>query len=841
MSEEASDIVRRRGVDAPQIAFWSAVAVGVLAAGMAIAGGPEVGRAGGVLLILMVAAGMVLFWFMSRGVGARVGAFPERGAIETAIVQSSRFDLMMLDALEEAALVTDGELSPIAANAAYITLAETAGVLGDSDRPPAMSRLFGADPALSAPMFRLARAAGARQRRREILPPTTLARGAQSAAFEAHVGPMPGGRVLWRLRELNAASPAQGEAQAELFLDDSPIGFFAARPDGGVVYMNRALRAVLGVGDDPARLRVRDFIKDDHQRLLRRDRRGFRPTQAPIMLRARDGVETPATALTFWTSDEDADAQARTLIFFTEAEAPGATAEPPRAPPRAVGAADLAFEYAPFGAALLDGPDPAVAAILDANPALMDMTGGRAAPGASFAELFDASEGPAALAERLRADQSPLHLEIAGNPPLAVHVQLARGADGSSLAYVINVSEQRGLEQRLAQAEKMKEIGMLAGGVAHDFNNLLTVVMNNCDYLLRRHPVGDPDYFDLNEINLHATRAKELSEMLRAYARKQNFKREVLDVTTLISEMQELLRRLIGDGIAFETKHGGDLPRIKADRAQLERVLVNLASNARDAMTPKDGAPPKGAKITLKTARSTAEEARALGHSLIADGEYVLIEVIDAGIGIKPEDQDKIFHPYHSTKEAGRGTGLGLATSYGIIKQSGGYIFFTSELGKGTTFRIYMPSYEPTPEEMEEIMRKERARLERPFTDVAGAGRILFVEDQVGVRRSIARNLVDCGYEVVEAEHGEEALAILEKAPGGFDVIITDYDMPIMNGPELIENASPEMIGKAKVLFLSGYAPESFGKVLEDYPVSYLSKPVNLQQLSQKLKELLGA
>ncbi|MBI1188638.1 MAG: PAS domain-containing protein, partial [Alphaproteobacteria bacterium] len=469
MSEEASDIIRRRGVDAPQIAFWSAVAVGVLAAGMAIAGGPEVGRAGGVLLILMVAAGMVLFWFMSRGVGSRVGAFPERGAIETAIVQSSRFDLMMLDALEEAALVTDGELSPIAANAGYITVAETAGVLGDSDRPPAMSRLFGADPALSAPMFRLARAAGARQRRREILPPTTLARGAQSAAFEAHVGPMPGGRVLWRLRELNASQPVQGEAQAELFLDDSPIGFFAARPDGGVVYMNRALRAVLGVGDDPARLRLRDFIKDDVQRLLRRDRRGFRPTQAPIVLRARDGVETPATALTFWTADEDADAQARTLIFFTEAEAPGAIAAPARTPPRAVGAADLAFEYAPFGAALLDGPDPAAAAILDANPALMDMTAGRAAPGANFAELFDASEGPAALAERLRGDESPLHLEIAGNPPLAVHVQLARGADGSSLAYVINVSEQRVLEQRLAQAEKMKEIGMLAGGVAHDF------------------------------------------------------------------------------------------------------------------------------------------------------------------------------------------------------------------------------------------------------------------------------------------------------------------------------------------------------------------------------------
>src|SRR5262245_35425965 len=287
----------------------------------------------------------------------------------------------------------------------------------------------------------------------------------------------------------------------------------------------------------------------------------------------------------------------------------------------------------------------------------------------------------------------------------------------------------------------MREIGILAGGVAHDFNNLLTAVMNNCDYLLRRHPVGDPDYLDLNEINLHALRAKELSEMLRAYARKQNFKREVLDVSEFISQLQELVRRLVGESIQFELKHGRDLPMIKADRTQLERVLVNLASNARDAMTPKEAGVPKGGRLTLRTVKSSAAEARAHGHFPIEDGDYVLIEVEDTGVGIKPDDQPRIFRPFHSTKEGGKGTGLGLATSYGIIKQSGGYIFFESLPGKGTTFRVYLPAYEPTPDEMEEIMRKERARVERPVTDVAGHGRILFVEDQSGVRRSIARNL----------------------------------------------------------------------------------------------------
>jgi two-component system cell cycle sensor histidine kinase/response regulator CckA len=844
MTDETSaivpDIARRRGPDLPQIAFWSAVAVGVLAAGVAITAGREVGQAGGVLLILMVAGGMVLFWFISRGIGRRVGAFPDRGAIEAASFSSNRADLVVVDALDEPALVTDEELSPIAANAAYISVAETAGALGDSDRPPAVSRLFGADPMLSAPMFRLSRAAGLGQVRRELLPATALASGADPVRYEASVGPMPGGRVLWRLREIGATPAVQeDEDPRRLFLDDAPVGFFAASAEGLIVYMNRALRAVLGVGDDPAKLRVRDIIRDETGRFFRRERRSFGPKQQPVTLRARDGMEMPASTLTFLALDGDNETASRTLVFFTDEEAPGAQPQPREERPAGLG--DAVFEHAPFGAALLDSADPATAAILDANPALMEMSGGRAAPGSAFAELFDASEGPAALAQRLRDSHALVDLQLAGSPPVSVHVQIARGADGAALAFLVNVSEQRELEQRLAQSEKMREIGILAGGVAHDFNNLLTAVMNNCDYLLRRHPVGDPDYLDLNEINLHALRAKELSEMLRAYARKQNFKREVLDVSDFISQLQELVRRLVGESIQFELKHGRDLPMIKADRTQLERVLVNLASNARDAMTPKEAGVPRGGRLTIRTIKTTAAEAREHGHLPIEDGDYVLIEVEDTGIGIKPEDQPRIFRPFHSTKEGAKGTGLGLATSYGIIKQSGGYIFFESLPGKGTTFRIYLPAYEPTPDEMEDIMRKERARAERPVTDVAGHGRILFVEDQSGVRRSIARNLVDCGYEVVEAEHGEEALEILEREPGAFDIIITDYDMPVMNGPDMLEQAGSRLIGDAKVLFLSGYAPESFGKVLEEYAVNYLSKPVNLSQLAQKVKELLAA
>ena len=578
-------------LDHLQILFWIAVVVGVAAAGVAITAGPSVGKAGAVLLVLLVAAGMVLFFWMSRGGGRKHGAFPERGAIEAAAFASSRNEFLIVDALDEAALITDHALSPLAANHAYVRIAEEAGVLGESDRPPMMSRLFGADPLLSAPMFRLAKAAGQGQARREQLPATgTLSSNGKPARYEASVGPMAGGRVLWRLREIGAAEAAEsGEAARHLFLDDAPIGFFAARPDGAIVYMNRALRAVLGVGDDPAKLRVKDIMKDDPARLVRRDRRGFGPSRARVTLRARDGVESQASAMTFWPSDGD-DGAARTLIFFSEAETPEVVSAAPRIEGATV--SDGVFAQAPFGAAVLDAADPAMATLLDSNGALMEMTQGRAAPGVAFADLFDASEGPNVLQQRLRqAVDEPTVLMLATTPPTAAHVHFARGADGRGLAYILNVSEQRELETRLTQSEKMREIGELAAGVAHDFNNLLTVVMQTCSYLLRRHPVGDADYPMLREISDHATTAKELSEMLRAYARQQTFAREIFEVGDFIGARQELIRRVVGDAIKFEIKHGRDIPFVKVDKTQLERVLVNLATNRRRTLVRRGQRP----------------------------------------------------------------------------------------------------------------------------------------------------------------------------------------------------------------------------------------------------------
>ena len=828
-------------LDPLQILFWASVTVGVAAAGIAITAGPSVGRGGAILLILLAAAGLVLFLWMSRGAGRKHGAFPERGVIEASMMNMARSEFQIVEALDEPALVTDRSHAPLVSNLAYVQLAEAAGVTGESDRPPILSRIFGADPVLSAPMFRLSKAAAAGLARREVLPSTALTPGGPVKRLEASVNPLPSGRALWRLRELSADEGAPAEDAQRMFLEDAPMGFFVARSDGAVDYINPALRAVLGWGDEPARIKVKDFVRDDVSRVMRRDRRGFGASRTKIVLKARDGQETSASAVTFWPADPDDDS-ARVLIFFQETESGEAALElgGSRQVAQTSVHANGVFANAPFGAAVLDGADPASATLLDSNPALMEMSQGRASPGVAFADLFDASDGPSVLAQRLRkALNEPTELLLAGSPPTAAHVHLARG-EGGAIAYLVNVSEQRELEQRLAQSEKMREIGELAAGVAHDFNNLLTVVMQTCSYLLRRHPIGDADYPLLQEISDNATSARELSEMLRAYARQQTFAREIFDVSDFIGSRQELVRRVVGESIKFELRHGRDVPLVKVDKTQIERVVLNLATNARDAMTPAGGVPKDG-KLLVRTMRTTAEEARALGHNPMEDGVYALIEVEDSGSGIKPEHAAKIFRPFHSTKDSGKGTGLGLATSYGIVKQSGGYLFFTSKMGVGTTFRIYLPAHEPTTEELADIAAKERAILAPPTRDVAGRGKILFVEDLPAVRRSIARNLRECGYEVEEAENGEDALEILKATGNPFDIIISDVSMPIMTGPEMLKEAGPELINKSKVLFLSGYAPENFSNMLEQYPVHYMSKPVTMEQLVSRVKDLLAA
>lgn len=486
---------------------------------------------------------------------------------------------------------------------------------------------------------------------------------------------------------------------------------------------------------------------------------------------------------------------------------------------------------APFGAAALDGADPLDSVITEANTALEVMTGGRAKPGVRLRDLLD----PASVSDahaRLQAKRGgPVEVKLALDPPRPAHLYVA-GGEGTLLAYLVDVSEQKQLELQLAQVQKMQAIGQLAGGVAHDFNNLLTAIQLRLDELLHRHPVGDPSYEGLNEIRQTATRAADLVRKLLAFSRKQTVQRETLDVGELVTGFEVLLRRLLREDTQLEVKHGRNMPFVRADKSQLETAVMNLAVNARDAMR---GAGRSGV-VTITTDRCTSEDARRLGYIDAPAGEYAMIEVADTGPGIPPELEAKIFEPFFTTKPVGEGTGLGLATVYGIVKQADGWIALDNKPGKGAAFRIFLPVYHPPAQAAAAPAEKKPAAR-----DLSGAGRILFVEDEDAVRGVAARLLRARGYEVIEAGDGEEALALAEEHTGTIDLLISDVIMPGLDGPTMLKKARP-YLGDVPVMFISGYAEAEFSDLLEgETGVSFLPKPIDIKTLAERVKQQLQA
>lgn len=406
------------------------------------------------------------------------------------------------------------------------------------------------------------------------------------------------------------------------------------------------------------------------------------------------------------------------------------------------------------------------------------------------------------------------------------------------LLHLVDTTEQKNLEIKYAHSQKMQAVGQLAGGVAHDFNNLLTAMIGFCDLLLMRHPAGDQSFPDIMQIKQNANRAANLVRQLLAFSRRQTLQPKLLDMTEVLAELSNLIRRLIGENIELKVIHGRDIGMVKADQGQLEQVLINLAVNARDAMVGSGGV------LTLRTSTLSIRSQYDLERGLIppADddqitpGDYVLIEIADTGTGIAPENIQKIFEPFFSTKEVGAGTGLGLATVYGIIKQTGGYVYVSSKPGSGTRFQLYFPRHEGRPQEN---MAEEKAEREHSG-DLTGMGTILLVEDEAPVRNFAARALRNKGYTVLEADCGEAALEIVKEQGAQLDIIVSDVIMPGMNGPEMIKQIMPDY-PKIKVIFISGYAEDAFADSFgEDYHFNFLPKPFTLKQLAGKVKEVLG-
>ncbi|WP_332678253.1 cell cycle histidine kinase CckA [Brevundimonas sp.] len=489
---------------------------------------------------------------------------------------------------------------------------------------------------------------------------------------------------------------------------------------------------------------------------------------------------------------------------------------------------------APFGSAVIAAEDLFGGKVEEANAALSVLTGPAAARDAAFGHLFDPAGVAEARAKLDAGSSGPIELVARAYPDKMLHLYVAPEGDKRRI-WLFDVSAQKSMELQLSQAQKMQAVGQLAGGVAHDFNNLLTAIQLQLSGLLERHPVGDPSYEGLNEIRQTAIRAADLVRKLLAFSRKSTVRRERLDLGELVGEFAVLLRRLLREDVRLETDYGRDLPVVLADKSQLETAVMNLAVNARDAM--RGVVEPGAGVVTIRTARLTADEARALGWVNPVTDAVALIEVADSGPGVPPELLDKIFEPFFTTKAVNEGTGMGLATVYGIVEQAGGHINVSNAPEGGAVFRIFLP--EAAEAELAETPVIEK--VAKAPRDLSGAGRILFVEDEAAVRGIAARLLRQRGYEVIEAEDGEQALELAEQHAGTIDMMISDVIMPGLDGPALLKKARP-FLGDAPVLFISGYAESDFSDLLQDeVGVSFLPKPLDIKTLAERVKQELHA
>jgi two-component system cell cycle sensor histidine kinase/response regulator CckA len=406
-----------------------------------------------------------------------------------------------------------------------------------------------------------------------------------------------------------------------------------------------------------------------------------------------------------------------------------------------------------------------------------------------------------------------------------------RGAGGDvqgAICMALDVTDRKQLEEQFRQAQKMEAVGRLAGGIAHDFNNLLMVIQGYADLLTDRLPEGDAMRRNAEQIQMASQRATSLTRQLLAFSRKQMLAPKVLNIQSVVSDMEKILRRLIGEDVELKTSAAPDLGLVMADRSQLEQVIMNLAVNARDAM-------PEGGRLTIEVANVELDSSFAESPAVVSPGKYVLLAVTDTGSGMDAATQAHIFEPFFTTKEKGKGTGLGLATVYGIVKQSGGYVWVYSEPGQGTAFKIYLPRIEEEDAHAAREARPAAQSLQH------GSETILLVEDEKGVRELAREYLEMTGYTVLQAGDGLSALALAAKHSSPIHLLMTDVVMPGISGRELAERIK-KIRPEVKVLYMSGYTDQAVVHhgILESDAV-LLQKPFTLPTLASKLREILTA
>jgi two-component system, cell cycle sensor histidine kinase and response regulator CckA len=640
------------------------------------------------------------------------------------------------------------------------------------------------------------------------------------------------GEKVGAIAELERAVREE-QAKVADFVETAPAGFYSVDERGRFLYANQTFASWLGT--TPAQLvvgdaRLQEFLVDTAVLDLLRPADALAGAQeVDAKMRGRQGRELHVYISQSVVRGDDGDLRTRTVVQDLTPER-----EMAKALERSEQGFQRFFEEAPVGIILID----AAGRITEANQAFQRMVGLErgSAIGRSLVDLTAPEHRPE-LAERLKrvvegaeTGAGQIHLQREGREIVASLFarRLERGGTNPSslILHFIDVTDQKKLEVQFAQSQKMQAVGQLAGGIAHDFNNLLTAMIGFCDLLLLRHQPGDPSFADIMQVKQNANRAANLVRQLLAFSRQQTLQPKVLDVTDALTEISHLLRRLIGENIELQIVHGRDLHLVRVDQGQLEQVIINLAVNARDAMA-------NGGKLSIHTRNASLAEAEQRGVELMPAGDYIMIEVTDTGIGIPRENLSRIFEPFFSTKEVGSGTGLGLSTVYGIVKQTGGFVFVESAVGKGTTFSIYLPRWKGERGKGAEGGADERRR------DLTGAGTILLVEDEDAVRLFSARALRNKGYKVVEAKSGEAALEIISGGAANIDLLVTDVVMPQMDGTTLIKHVR-ERLPDMKVICISGYAEEAFRNRLDSAEsVHFLPKPFSLDQLAGKVKEVM--
>ncbi len=763
--------------------------------------------------------------------------------------RAGRFDTTkaIADSNNDGLIVTDADSRIIYANEAYRILS---GATGAADLK-LVERLFTGAPEVSEAVYRLAQAAHTGNRAVEELrmaPPLT---GDGAAAwYRIRVRPLEGiakaGVTLWSVADITRERERHESFFQDLqhaidYLDHAPAGFFSAEPDGSIAHMNATLANWLDydIAQFAAgQLKLSDIVAADGAALLSvvSGRPGEVTTERfDVDLKRRQGQFLPVRLLH--------------RVAFSSAGLPGAsrTLVLNRAPSEDKGedlrAAEVRFarffNSTPMAIASVD----LQGVVLRANGAFARLAplALKASPGESRPSIYRgvAERDRAALREAIAAagegkgDIAPVDVALEGQGARSARFFVSaadpHGDEGASaIVFALDTTEQRTLQENFAQSQKMQAIGQLAGGIAHDFNNVLTAIIGYSDLLLANHRPTDPSFQDIMQIKQNANRAAGLVRQLLAFSRRQTLRPQTLQLGEVLSELQMLLRRLVGETIELDVVHGRDLWLVKADLNQFEQVIVNLVVNARDAMS-------EGGRIVLRTRNVAAADCAAFNEKSLTPAEYVLIEVEDNGHGIPADVRDKIFEPFFTTKEVGKGTGLGLSMVYGIVKQTGGYVFCESEPGVGTTFRILLPRY--IPDAVVEPVKKE---VVKPAADLTGHGAILLVEDEEAVRAFASRALASRGYTVLEAETGADALRVVESAGGKIDLIVSDVIMPEMDGPSMLTELRRRGLN-AKIIFVSGYADDAFAKNLpEGQEFLFLPKPFSLKQLIETVKSAMS-